>query len=126
MRDWTVGAYPMGWIPLLAGCVILGLGVALEVLGDVLYLPCEGVVKAISYKSHAEFGTIKTLFDLSMVLSAIVVSVLCLGHISGLREGTIVAAATVGGISRFFREKLGSLLDRTTEEADPSEISVQS
>lgn len=28
MRDWTVGAYPMGWIPLLAGCVILGLGVA--------------------------------------------------------------------------------------------------
>ncbi len=44
------------------------------------------VVKAISYKSHAEFGTIKTLFDLSMVLSAIVVSVLCLGHISGLRR----------------------------------------
>lgn len=126
MRDWTVGAYPMGWIPLLAGCVILGLGVALEVLGDVLYLPCEGVVKAISRKSRAEFGTVKTLFDLSMVLSAILVSVFCLGHVSGLREGTIVAAATVGGISRFFREKLGSLLDRTTEEADPSEISVQS
>ena len=117
MRDWTVGAYPMGWIPLLAGCVILGLGVALEVLGDVLYLPCEGVVKAISRKSRAEFGT---------VLSAILVSVFCLGHVSGLREGTIVAVATVGGISRFFREKLGSLLARTKAEDGASGVSVQS
>ena len=116
----------MGWIPLLAGCVILGLGVALEVLGDVLYLPCEGVVKAISRKSRAEFGTVKTLFDLSMVLSAILVSVFCLGHVSGLREGTIVAAATVGGISRFFREKLGSLLARTKAEDGASGVSVQS
>ena len=82
--------------------MILGLGVALEVLGDVLYLPREGWSRPSATRATPSLGTIKTLFDLSMVLSAIVVSVLCLGHISGLREGTIVAAATVGGISRFF------------------------
>lgn len=110
MRDWTIDSYLEGWFPLLAGCIVLGVGVALEVLGDVIYLPCEGVVKAISYKTQIDFGTVKTMFDLGMVFAAVAVSVLCLGRICGLREGTIVAAATVGTISRFFREKLRPVL----------------
>lgn len=109
-RGWVPELYLARWALLTLGCVVLGLGVALEVLSDVLYLPCEGIVKAISQRFQFEFGRVKTVFDLCMVGSAILVSFFCLGHMVGLREGTIFAAATVGGISRIFRIRLSNFL----------------
>ena len=99
-------AYFVRIVILLAGCVFLGFGVALEVLADVLFLPGEGIVRVLSQKSGREFGTIKTLFDMAMVASAALLSLIGLGHVAGIREGTLIAALTVGGISRFFRVHL--------------------
>ena len=87
---------------LLAGCAALGLGVALEVVPDVLILPGEGLVRAISRRKSWDFGLVKTCFDLSLVLAAILLSVFSLGHVEGIREGTVAAAFLVGGISKFF------------------------
>lgn len=124
LEPWFPGSYLESWAVLVLGCGALGLGVALEVLGDVLYLPCEGVVKVISRTWSLEFGRVKTLFDLGMVLSAAVVSLLCLGQVAGLREGTVFAAATVGGLSRWFRRKLEGRLFRTAEREDAGSVRV--
>lgn len=107
---WTPTLYVQRWLPLLAGCVILGLGVALQITADVLALPCEGFVKTVTQKFQLEFGKVKTCFDVLMVTAAVVLSLIGLGHIAGLREGTVVAALTVGSLSRFFRARLGFLV----------------
>ena len=56
-----------------------------------------------------DFGKTKTGYDLAMVSAAALLSYLSLGAICGLREGTIVCALTVGGISRFLCRRLSFL-----------------
>lgn len=91
---------------LLLGCIIIGLGISLQVLANVIMLPGEALVKTISTRFNRDFGTVKTIFDTSLVVISIVISLTGLGRIAGLREGTVIAALIVGSISRFFINRL--------------------
>lgn len=97
---------------LLTGAAVLGLGVSMEIMGEVIILPGEGLVKVISQKLHKEFGNVKTIFDLSLVAVAILLSLAGFHSIQGIREGTLLAAATVGSFSRLFRRLLLPVLFR--------------
>ena len=107
---------------LLLGCVFLGLGIAFEVIPNVLILPGEGLVRVIAGLTGWRFGRVKTGFDMSIVASAVVVSVAVTGHVLGIREGTVIAALIVGSISHFFIEKvsaaLGGWIPSYTEAGD--------
>lgn len=112
LKPLVPGAYAGRWVVLLMGCTFLGLGVALEVVPNVLILPCEGFVRTCSQVFNWEFGKTKTGYDLTMLGTAALVSFLCLGTIHGLREGTVVCALTVGTISRFFCRRINNLRQR--------------
>lgn len=98
----TVEAYPARIALLLAGCVTLGFGIALQVVAEAIYIPGEGLVRAIAAKLKKEFGIIKTVFDSGMVTMAVILSLACCQAVVGFREGTIIAALIVGSIVRFF------------------------
>lgn len=100
------GSYAGRWVVLLLGCVVLGFGVAQQVVPDVLILPCEGIVRAASQTYGWDFGKTKTCYDVGMVSTAALLSLLGLGKICGLREGTLVCALITGTISRFFCRRL--------------------
>lgn len=93
-------------VALLAGCIILGFGVYLEVLADVVMLPGESFVRAIVVTLHTNFGTTKIIFDSSMTIIACVLSFVFFKELNGVREGTIVAALLVGFIARLFGKHL--------------------
>ena len=63
-------SYFVKMIALLAGCLVLGLGVYLEVLADVVMLPGESFVRAIVQTWNTNFGTTKIVFDSSMAIIA--------------------------------------------------------
>ena len=92
------GNYGMKLIALLAGCIVLGFGVYLEVLADVVMLPGESFVRAIVQTWHTNFGTTKIIFDSSMTVIAGILSFIFWGKLNGVREGTIIAALLVGFI----------------------------
>ena len=94
---------------LLIGCLILGSGVYMEVLADVVMLPGESFVRAVVFCIHSEFGFTKVCFDVSMAVIAAALSVLLSGHLEGVREGTIVAAVLVGFIARSIGKHLSFL-----------------
>lgn len=108
--DWTMLLF--GWftpdnyivkiVALLIGCVILGFGVYTEVLANVAMLPGESFVRAITQVWHTDFGITKIVFDVSMAVIAAVLSVRFMGALTGVREGTIIAALLVGYIARQF------------------------
>lgn len=98
--------YVVKLISLLAGCVVLGFGVYMEVLADVVMLPGESFVRAIVQNWNTNFGTTKIIFDSSMTIMAGVLSVLFFGKLNGVREGTIMAALLVGFIARLFGKYL--------------------
>ena len=99
-------AYIMKIIYLLIGCLILGFGVYMEVLADVVMLPGESFVRAIVLTWKTNFGTTKICFDVSMAVIAAILSFVFTGRLNGVREGTIIAALLVGFIARVFGKKL--------------------
>ena len=123
-RSWAPGSYPAEWVLLLVGCAVLGLGVALQVTAGVLTLPCEGFVKVLSHKFRWNFGVVKTVFDVSMVTAAVVLSFACLHGLFGVREGTVAAALTVGFFSRSFQKRLVHLPEgrKAAKKAEHEEI----
>ena len=98
-------AYVMKIVYLLIGCLILGFGVYMEVLADVVMLPGESFVRAIVLTWKTNFGTTKICFDVSMAVIAAILSFVFTGHLNGVREGTIIAALLVGFIARVLGKK---------------------
>ena len=104
-------AYVMKIVYLLIGCLILGVGVYMEVLADVVMLPGESFVRAIVLTWKTNFGTTKIFFDVSMAVIAAVLSFVFAGRLDGVREGTVIAALLVGFIARLIGKKLAFLKD---------------
>lgn len=94
---------------LLAGCIILGFGVYMEVLADVAMLPGESFVRAVSFTWKTDFGITKIIFDISMTVIAGVLSLIFAHQLDGIREGTVIAALLVGFIARLFGRLFASL-----------------
>lgn len=97
---------------LFVGCIVLGIGVYGEVLGNVIMLPGESFVKAVVFVWNKEFGTVKIAFDVSMTLIAAALSYLLMGKIVGLGIGTVVAAFFVGAAARFLGRRLSFLPEK--------------
>ncbi len=73
----------------------------MQVIANVLMLPGEGIVYAISTVFKWEFGRVKTCFDCSIVASALLLSLTVLHTLTGVREGTLAAALLTGITARF-------------------------
>lgn len=114
-------AYIMKIVYLLIGCLILGVGVYMEVLADVVMLPGESFVRAIVLTWKTNFGTTKICFDVSMSVTAAVLSFIFAGRLAGVREGTVIAALLVGFIARLIGKKLVFLKDMIFPESVSAE-----
>ena len=114
-------AYIMKIVYLLIGCLILGVGVYMEVLADVVMLPGESFVRAIVLTWKTNFGTTKICFDISMSVIAAVLSFVFAGRLAGVREGTVIAALLVGFIARLIGKKLAFLKDMIFPESVSAE-----
>ena len=102
MLSWLEpSAYVMKVTVLLVGCVILALGIALEVKANAAMMAGEYLVKAITRRFHGEFGYVKLGFDVTLLTIACILSLVFLSDIQGVREGTVVSALLVGPIVHF-------------------------
>lgn len=115
---WLVSRIPndVYWIQLLlviSGIVVLGFGITLGVIADVILNSGEAFVKALAEVLHKEFGNTKIAFDVSWVLLSIVLSLVFFnGQLLGTREGTIISALLVGVAVKFFRPRLNEPLTK--------------
>ncbi|MCH5251950.1 MAG: YitT family protein [Lachnospiraceae bacterium] len=89
------------------GTIILGLGISLAVIANVIMNSGEAFVKAVSDANHREFGNVKIVFDVSCVISAVILSLLFFDfRIIGTREGTVLSAVFTGFVVKFFSTRL--------------------
>ena len=112
--SWAVwDFYPMRMVNIAAGTFLLGFGIALCVIADAIMNSGEAFVKAVSDTTGGEFGNLKVGFDVSCVVLAAVLSLLCFDWtIRGIREGTVIAALCTGFVIKFFSRKLQEPLGR--------------
>lgn len=102
-------AYALKLLLCLLGTSLVALGVAGQGIADVLMLAGEGAVYVFARKSGIDFGKVKVGNDISLVAIAAIVSVLTMGTIEGIREGTLISALLTGIIARLYLRHLSRI-----------------
>ena len=107
-------SYGTRLIYLVFGCFVLAVGVC-------------GVV--MSNFTKLDFGICKIMFDCSMVALALVISLIFLGRIEGVREGTLISAVMIGWfaryVGRFLGPRLALVLNPKVDEAPVMEAEME-
>ena len=102
-----VNSYLVRIIMVVIGILVLGFGISLSVIADVIMNSGEAFVKAVSDTLDKDFGNVKIAFDVFYVIIAIALSLLFFDFtIVGTREGTIISALFTGIVVKFFCSSL--------------------
>lgn len=107
-----VATYAGQWGLCLVGILLVGIGVACEVVAGVVTLAGEGFVLAVCQVTGLPFGNLKVTFDVTLVATASLLSLLFLHQLEGVREGTVAAAILVGMIAKRVQPLLQRRLGR--------------
>ena len=96
---------------LVASIVLIALGLVLIISAKIVPLPPEALCLAITGKiKGAKFHNVKIVVDSTLVLIAIVLSLLFLGGVDGIREGTVLSAVLIGKAIPFIRKAISPIL----------------
>ena len=107
LGDFCLPTY-FGQLAMLAASILLiGLALVLYIEVDLAPMPAEGLVGCIAGKLKKPFSNMKTLFDCTSVLVAAVLSLVFLGKLAGIREGTVITAILAGRMMGLIRKWLG-------------------
>ena len=105
-------SYAMRLVMVVLGVVILGFGIAVSVIANVIMNSGEAFVKAISDVSDKNFGNVKIAFDIGCVVLAVILSIMFFNFkIVGTREGTLISAVCTGLAVKFFVKLLKNPLE---------------
>lgn len=86
----------------LLGCLFCAFGIFTYVKADMIPLSAEGLCLALSSAYKWRFSRVKVAVDCSMILIAVITSLLVLGSVVGVREGSIICAVCTGYIIGWF------------------------
>lgn len=96
-------------IVLAISCFLLAFGIYVQVIADVVINPAEGLVKIVSEKTGMKFGNVKILFDSTLLIIAVAISLFAFGRIESVREGTFVVAFATGSITKLYMAWFGKM-----------------
>ena len=108
---WNPTNYFIKFGTLLLSCFVVAFGVLLEVQTEVVYLPPDGIIVAISKVLKKEFPKVKPFFDTALVLISVILSFIFLGYLAGVREGTIISAILIGIIVKILQKYLNKYVE---------------
>ena len=112
----------------ILACIVCAFGIFTYVKADMVPLSAEGLCLALCKRYGWNFSHVKVGIDCSMLVMAVVASLLLFGEIVGVREGSLICACSVGFIiGVFFRifpywDKLINLCKETSETTASSNL----
>lgn len=126
---YTSTKYLLFWLPipsnyafklayLFISIVVIGIGVAFYLVSEFIPLPAEGLVNAIVKVSNdkLKFGNVKIGVDVSLVTISAILSLVFLGGLQSVREGTVLAAILVGKVVGYilknYKQKILNWFDK--------------
>ena len=105
--DW---GYPVRFLLLIASIVFSAVGVSMYVGADLINMPADGFVQTIvTQRKQWHFGQVKQVLDCSAVVVSLVLSLVFLGRVDGIREGTVLTALLLGRMMRVIQKHLPGL-----------------
>lgn len=95
----------------LVSIVLIAAGIFLYLTADLLSLPAEGLSLAICQVTGAGLPKVKRLVDCSFVITAALITIIFLGRLDAVREGTILAALTISTVLGIFLRRFSAPLN---------------
>ena len=102
LADFLPGSYLIRLLILGTGCLLYGVSIAMMVSARILLMPMDTFISLLAERVGTSWGNIKTVLDVTLVVLASVLSLLGLGYLAGVREGTLISALCVGQLTRLF------------------------
>lgn len=96
IKGLQVNTYASQFGYMLAGCLVLAIGIWIQYMGGVAMLPGEAMNRAISQVTGKAYESVKIFFDICYITLAAIISLSFLGRVEGVREGSVIAAVLVG------------------------------
>jgi len=87
---------------LIASCFVLAFGIWLQLKGGVAMLPGEAMNRAISTVTNQKYENIKIIIDVLYIVIAVIICMVFIGELKGVREGSIIAAFSIGFIIKLY------------------------
>lgn len=119
LRSFSVSTYAAKCVCTLVGAVLVALGIALEILSESIPAPSDSTVKTISTVLGKQFGNVKTVYDCIHVAVAVSISLIGLGTVVAIREGTLFLALFTGTLVKVMTKRLAWLKKYTTDMGKP-------
>ncbi|MCM1246315.1 MAG: DUF6198 family protein [Roseburia sp.] len=104
IHNLVVNTYPEQIIWLLISCLVLGLGIWIQLKGQVAMLPGEAMNRAISMVTGKKYENVKIFFDILYILISALIGIYLLGGLKGVREGSIISALLIGNIIKLYHK----------------------
>ena len=107
-------AFPtyFGQLAMLAiSLLLIPIGLSMYLEAKLVPMPSEGLVIAITQKlPKMTFARIKVIFDCVLVALAILLTLIVLGNVQGVREGTVISAIFIGKLMPPARRVISHIL----------------
>lgn len=97
---------------ILSSVVVLATGVVFMLTSNTIMNVGEALVNVIATKLNKNFGTIKVIFDLTLVSISVIVSFIIFKEIRGTREGTVITACLTGFVVKLLSKILKKPLEK--------------
>ena len=112
MVFWQAGSYVERFVQLVVSLLMFALSIAIYIDTDLLTNAPERTTLAISKRCKVSLGAAKIIMDCVLVGSAILVTLIGVGRISGVREGTVLAAFGVGIVMNAIHKRVAPGIKR--------------
>ena len=104
IRGFEVNGYIYQFILMIISCFVLGLGIWIQLKGNVAMLPGEAMNRAIASVTNKTYGDVKVVFDVLYIVVSAILGMVFLGGLKGVREGSIIAALLIGNIVKVYNK----------------------
>ena len=112
--SFTIPTYFGQLVILVISIIFVALGVSLYVDAKLVNMPMEGMVAAINEKllPNKSFADVKVIMDTTVVIIGIFLSLIFLGRVEGIREGTVICALLVGKLMKKKKKILIPMIEK--------------
>jgi len=109
--DFQIPTYAGQFLKMAIGIALISAGLTLYMEAQIVNLPAEGFLKALTYKiKNSKIHRVKIAMDSTLVIIGIILSLVFLGRFYGIREGTVISAVFIGKLMPFCKKLAEALL----------------
>jgi len=101
---------------LIMSIALIALGLVFIISAKIVALPPEALCLTIAKKIDKKFSNVKIVVDSGLVVTAIALSIIFLGEVEGIREGTVLSAILIGKIIPTIKKFISPLLRKVYGE----------